>query len=81
MMKACETCLNISTPVCDQCRKITSPSGKETTPTHYVGDGVTPTNKLTVADVGAILLVRVQLGQPLPLSFVLRYNEDAVREK
>ncbi len=80
-MNVCETCLNISTLVCEQCRKITSPSGKETTPTRYVGDGVTPTSKLTHTDVGAILLIRMQLHQPLPISLVLRYNEGVVREK
>ncbi len=81
MTNPCDTCLNRATMVCELCRKIVSPSGKETKPTHYMGDGATLTNKLSEVDVGAILLVRVQLRQPLPLSLVLRYNENATREK
>ena len=81
MTISCETCLNRCTMVCELCRKIVSPSGKETEPTHYMGDGVTLTNKLSDMDVGAILMVRTQLHRPLPLSLVLRYNENATREK
>lgn len=77
MNLSCKTCLNRATLVCQGCTSIKSPSGKQTRPTHYMGDGATPTDGLSPGDLGAILLVRVQLGKPLPLSLVLRYNEQA----
>ena len=76
----CVTCLNAGTPICEKCRVIEKPSGRATRPTHYCGDSETAANGLLPGDVGAILLVRLQCGKPLPLKWVMRYNECCVRE-
>ena len=77
---ACLTCLNAGTPICEECNVIEKPSGRSTRPTLYCGDDETPQNGLSPGDVSAILLVRLQCGKPLPLKWVMRYNECCVRE-
>lgn len=77
---ACLTCLNAGTPVCEECHVIEKPSGRSTRPTRYCGDDRTPENGLSPGDVSAILLVRLQCGKPLPLKWVMRYNECCVSE-
>ena len=76
----CATCLNAGTPICEKCRVIEKPSGRATRPTHYCGDSETAAHGLLPGDVGAILLVRLQCGNPLPLRLVMRYNEHLMRE-
>lgn len=79
-MFACGTCLNAGTPVCEECHVIEKPSGSSTRPTHYCGDNQNAAGGLSPGDVSAILLVRLQCGKPLPLKWVMRYNEYCVRE-
>lgn len=78
MEKICKTCLNKGTPICQLCSFVKSPSGKETKPSCYTGDGSAALAGMTVSDMGAVLLVRLQTGKPLPLSWVLRYNDRIV---
>lgn len=80
VMFACATCLNAGTPICEECKTIEKPSGRTTRPTRYCGDDRTPENGLSPGDVSAILLVRLQCGKPLPLKWVMRYNEHRVSE-
>ena len=77
---ACLTCLNAGTVICEECKVIEKPSGRSTMPTHYCGDNETAASGLLPGDVGAILLVRLQCGNPLPLKLVMRYNEHLMKE-
>ena len=70
----CATCLNSYTPLCDTCTYVCSPSGETGKPKHYQG----PRTRLDngkVAAIGNRIALRLLTGNPVPLSWIITYNQ------
>lgn len=70
-MYNCKECANKGTFLCRECSTITKPSGKETTPTHFVK--LTPIGKIDKLVIN--ITAHVERKKPIPLGMVIEYNE------
>lgn len=70
----CATCLNASTPLCEYCAQITSPSGKKRKPTHYASAVGGTRESAELASLSHRIGLRLATGNPVPLAWIMRYN-------
>lgn len=72
---SCSNCLNHSTPLCDCCTEIRSPSGETSKPTYYQSAEGNPNEYSAAAEISAKIVLRLTTGAPVPLAWVVKYNE------
>ena len=74
----CKDCINHKTPVCENCTQITSPGGHAQKPKHFCNaDGHASEANAEVAALIVKITMKLVMGHPIPLSWVMRYNELA----
>lgn len=71
----CATCLNTSTPLCEHCSQVTSPSGKKSKPTYYASAAGGSRESAELATLSHRIALRLATGNPVQLSWILRYNQ------
>lgn len=83
----CRECINRASPICEDCRQITAPGGKEQKPTKYIRQSdasrlicreFTPCKPDRMA---ALLMMHIQRNEPLPTALVMIYNDIAKKEE
>lgn len=77
----CATCLNVNTPLCEYCSQITSPSGKKSKPSHYTSAVGGTRESAELAALASKITLRLTTGNPVQLSWVMRYNALITSEK
>ena len=71
----CEVCVNAGTPLCESCRSITSPGGDTTRPTRFMGFTEVDDRRQRLMVLAYNLNHYIRKGQPLPLKWVMEYNQ------
>lgn len=77
----CACCLNAGTPLCELCTQIESPTGEENKPTQY--QTATGGGKLSkeLAALSNRIALRLYTGNPVQLSWIIRYNKLVTNDK
>lgn len=77
----CANCLNSRTPICELCSQITSPSGKVSAPTYYSPDKLGRIESKELAALTSKIVLRLATGNPVNLSWIIRYNDLLTGDK
>ena len=86
----CIECVNKATPLCNMCRVIKSPSGRESKPTYYValttiqlGENVehVTTQDEKTEGMAWIIAQHLNIRVPIPTSIVLNYNRQVEQKE
>ena len=77
----CATCLNAGTPICELCNRIESPSGKKSKPTRYASAICGSRESAELAALSHRIALRLAMGNPVQLSWILKYNQLITRDK
>lgn len=71
----CATCTNAGTPICEVCSFIQRPSGKQSAPTRYAGSRSENIENRHAASVAARIMCCLKTGDPIPVRWILQYND------
>ena len=71
----CETCINAGTPLCEHCNAVRSPDGSTSRPTKFLGFKEIDTVRQRIAVLSYNIDLYIRKGQPLPLRWVIEYND------
>ena len=74
----CRTCNNRSSPLCELCQVIESPKSGTGVPSMFMRYRALPGKKNAEA-FAAVLDKYLTEGYPLPMTIVLRYNDEAAK--
>ncbi len=90
----CRTCINRSSPLCELCIHVQSPSGRETKkPTYYIAQSdilnvggrsryqEQPTGDPEIEKLAKYLTILLHQRVPIPTSIVLEYNRKTEKEE
>lgn len=77
----CANCLNVNTPLCEFCNQVTSPSGKLSKPTRYQGANGGKLESKELASLSHRIALRLATGNPVHLSWIIRYNQLVSSDK
>ena len=70
----CEVCVNAGTPLCESCNSISS-NGNTSRPTRFIGFTEVDSRRQELTVHAYNIVHHVRKGQPLPMRWVMRYNE------
>ena len=70
----CEVCVNAGTPLCESCNSIIS-NGNTSRPTRFMGFTEVDSRRQELTVHAYNIVHHVRKGQPLPMRWVMRYNE------
>ena len=77
----CAACINSSSPLCKYCNQIKSPSGKLSKPTYYQGANGGRLESKELASLSHRIALRLATGNPVHLSWIIRYNQLVSSDK
>ena len=70
----CEVCVNAGTPLCESCNSIRS-NGNTSRPTRFMGFTEVDSRRQELTVHAYNLNLHIRKGQPLPLKWVMEYNQ------